>query len=88
MNRLYFRPETFPYPTSSAATLSLRHIRHKVVSSQQLGALRDISALDLATYITHDTEKALYEASTASMLTLDVKRDFETVYERDRKSVV
>ncbi|CAD6505563.1 BgTH12-01053, partial [Blumeria graminis f. sp. triticale] len=55
-------------------------IRHKVVSSQQFGALPGRSAVDLTTCLTQDAEKALYEGSTASMLTLDVKGAFDAVY--------
>ncbi|KAI0992726.1 hypothetical protein K3495_g15459, partial [Podosphaera aphanis] len=54
-------------------------VQHKVLASQQFGALPGRSAVDLTTCLTHDVERALNEGYTASMLTLDVKGAFDAV---------
>ena len=52
---------------------------HKVLASQQFGALPLRSAVDLTTCLTHDVEEALNKGLTATLLTLDVKGAFDTV---------
>ena len=52
---------------------------HKVLASQQFGALPLRSAVDLTTCLTHDVEEALNKGHTATLLTLDVKGAFDTV---------
>jgi Reverse transcriptase (RNA-dependent DNA polymerase)/Endonuclease-reverse transcriptase len=54
-------------------------VTHKVVASQQFGALPLRSAVDLTTCLTHDVEDALNQGRTASLLTLDVKGAFDAV---------
>ena len=54
-------------------------VSHKVLASQQFGALPLRSAVDLTTCLTHDVEEALNQGQTASLLTLDVKGAFDTV---------
>src|ERR1700759_3896113 len=54
-------------------------VSHKVLASQQFGALPLRSAIDLTTCLTHDVEQALNQGKTASLLTLDVKGAFDTV---------
>lgn len=55
-------------------------VRHKVIASQKFGALSGCSAVSLATYLTHNVEKAPNEAPTARIITLDVKGAFDTAY--------
>jgi ribonuclease HI len=54
-------------------------IHYKVTASQQFGALPLRSAVDLTTCLLHDTEQALNQGLTASLLTLDVKGAFDGV---------
>ena len=54
-------------------------VQHKVLASQQFGALPLRSAVDLTTCLTHDIEEALNNNLTASVLTLDVKGAFDGV---------
>jgi ribonuclease HI len=54
-------------------------VSHKVLASQQFGALPLRSAVDLTTCLTHDVEEALNQGRTATLLTLDVKGAFDTV---------
>lgn len=54
-------------------------IHHKVLASQQFGALPLRSAIDLTTCLTHDVEQALNQGKTASLLTFDVKGAFDNV---------
>ncbi|KAI1001738.1 hypothetical protein K3495_g6468 [Podosphaera aphanis] len=62
-----------------AKRISLITIRHKILATQQFGALPGRSAADLTTCLTHDVERALSEGRSASMLTLDVKGAFDAV---------
>jgi hypothetical protein len=57
-------------------------ITHKVLASQQFGALPLRSAVDITTCLTHDVEEALYRRQTASFLTLDVKGAFDAILPR------
>lgn len=54
-------------------------IKHKVLASQQFGALPLRSAIDLTTCLLHDAEQALNQKQTASLLTFDVKGAFDGV---------
>jgi ribonuclease HI/endonuclease/exonuclease/phosphatase family metal-dependent hydrolase len=62
-----------------ARRMSWVAVSHKVLASQQFGALPLRSAVDLTTCLTHDVEEALNQGLTASLLTLDVKGAFDTV---------
>jgi hypothetical protein len=62
-----------------ARQMSWIAVTHKVLASQQFGALPLRSAVDLTTCLTHDVEEALNKGHTASLLTLDVKGAFDTV---------
>ncbi|KAI0992026.1 hypothetical protein K3495_g16160, partial [Podosphaera aphanis] len=62
-----------------AKRMSWIAIRHKILATQQFGALPGRSAVDLTTCLTHDVERALSEGRSASMLTLDVKGAFDAV---------
>lgn len=62
-----------------ARNISWIAVTHKVLASQQFGALPLRSAVDLTTCLTHDVEEALNTGHTASLLTLDVKGAFDTV---------
>lgn len=54
-------------------------IHHKVLASQQFGALPLRSAIDLTTCLLHDAEQALNQKQTATLLTFDVKGAFDGV---------
>ena len=62
-----------------ARQMSWIAVSHKVLASQQYGALPLRSAVDLTTCLTHDVEEALNQGLTASLLTLDVKGAFDAV---------
>jgi hypothetical protein len=62
-----------------ARQMSWIAVTHKVLASQQFGALPLRSAVDLTTCLTHDIEEALNKGLTATLLTLDVKGAFDTV---------
>ena len=62
-----------------ARQMSWIAVTHKVLASQQFGALPLRSAVDLTTCLTHDVEEALNKGLTASLLTLDVKGAFDAV---------
>ena len=54
-------------------------IKHKVLHSQQFGALPLCSATDLTAALVHDVEEAWAWGLKASMLTLDVQGAFDAV---------
>src|SRR6201990_1382695 len=62
-----------------ARNIAWAAVSHRVLASQQFGALPLRSAVDLTTCLTHDVEEALNQGRTASLLTLDVKGAFDAV---------
>ncbi|POS85096.1 hypothetical protein EPUL_005538 [Erysiphe pulchra] len=62
-----------------AKRLAWISVKHKILASQHFGALPYRSAVDLTTCLTHNVERALNEARTPSMPTLDVKGAFDAV---------
>jgi hypothetical protein len=54
-------------------------VTHKVLASQQFGALPLRSTVDLTTCLTYNIEEALNKGLIATLLTLDVKGAFDTV---------
>jgi hypothetical protein len=62
-----------------ARNMSWIAVTHRVLASQQFGALPLRSAIDLTTCLTNDVEDALNQGQTASLLTLDVKGAFDAV---------
>jgi endonuclease/exonuclease/phosphatase (EEP) superfamily protein YafD len=54
-------------------------ISHKILASQQFGALPLRSAVDLTTCLLYNVEQALNQSKTASLLTFDIKGAFDGV---------
>lgn len=54
-------------------------LEHKIVGSQQFGALPRRSAVDLTSMLTHDVELAFARREVASLLTLDIQGAFDAV---------
>ncbi|KHJ30301.1 hypothetical protein EV44_g3340 [Erysiphe necator] len=63
-----------------AKRVSQAAVRQGVLSTQQFGALPKRSATDLVSCLVHDVERARSHGKLASLLTLDIKGAFDTVF--------